>query len=73
MNNSSFRRDCRNNLNNCKFVAVFDEYKEIINVCRYHNIFDPKVSQFVTADLLKADVEQKFNDKLSKLDKEDIL
>ena len=71
MNNSNFGYDCRNNLDNCKFVPIFNEYKEIIFINRYHNIFDSKLSQFVTSDLLKADVEEKFNDKLSKLDKED--
>ena len=71
MNNSNFGYDCRNNLDNCKFVPIFDEYKEITFINRYHNIFDSKVSQFVTSDLLKADVEEKYNDKLSKLDKED--
>ena len=71
MNNSNFGYDCRNKLDNCKFVPIFDEYKEITFINRYHNIFDSKVSQFVTTDLLKADVEEKYNDKLSKLDKED--
>ena len=71
MNNSNFGYDCRNNLDNCKFVPIFDEYKEITFINRYHNIFDSKVSQFVTSNLLKADIEEKYNDKLSKLDKED--
>ena len=69
MNNSNF--DCRNNLDNCKFVPIFDELKEITYINRYHNIFDPRISEFVTADLLKANVEEKFNNKLMKLDKED--
>ena len=29
MNNSNFDYDCRNNLNNCKCVPKFDEYKEL--------------------------------------------
>ena len=29
MNNSNFGYDCRNNLDNCKFVPIFDELKEI--------------------------------------------
>ena len=69
MNNSNF--DCRNNLNNCKFVPIFDELKEITYINRYRNIFDPRISEFVTTDLLKANVEEKFNNKLMKLDKED--
>ena len=71
MSNSNIGYDCRNNLDNCKFVPIFDEFKEITYINRYHNIFDPKVSQFVTSDLLKADVEENYKDKLWKLDKED--
>ena len=51
MNNSNFGFDRRNNLDNCKFVPIFDEYKEITFINRYHNIFDSKISEFVTADL----------------------
>ena len=71
MNNSNFGFDCRNNLDNCKFVPMFDEYKEITFINWYHNIFDSKISEFVTADFLKGDIEEKFIDKLLKLDKED--
>ena len=53
MNNSNFEYDCRNNLDNCKFAPIFDDYREITFVNRYHNIFDQKVSQFVTSDLVK--------------------
>ena len=59
MNNSDFGYDCRNNVDNCKFVPIFDEYKEISFINRYHSIFDSKVSQFGTNDLLKADAEEK--------------
>ena len=44
MNNSDFDYDCRNNLDNCKIVPIFDEYKKITFINRYHNIFDSKVS-----------------------------
>ena len=71
MNNSNFGYDCRNSLDNCKFAPIFDEFKEITYINRYHNIFDPKVSEFATSELLRADVEDKYNDRLSKLDKED--
>ena len=64
MNNSNFGYDCRNNIDNCKFVPIFDEYNEITFVSRYHNVFDQKVSQFVTSDSLKRQIEQKFNAKL---------
>ena len=71
MNNSNFGYDCRNNLNNSKFVLIFDELKELTYVERYQNIFDPKFSQFVTTDLIKQNIEETYNDKLVKLDKED--
>ena len=71
VNNSNFVYDCRNNLDNCKFVPIFDEYKELTYIHRYHNIFDHKVGQFVAGDLLRADIEEEFNDKLQKLDQED--
>ena len=71
MNNSNFDYDCRNNLDNSKFVPIFDELKEITFINRYPNLFNPKTSEFVTTDLLKANVEEKFNNKLMKLDKED--
>ena len=71
MNNSNFGYDCRNNLDNCKFVPIFDELGEITYINRYHNVFDQKVSQFVTTDLMKKQIEEKYNDKLMKLDKED--
>ena len=70
MNNSNFGYDCRNNLDNCKFVQIFDELKELTYVERYHNIFDPKFSEFVTIDLIKQNIEETYNDKLIKLDKE---
>ena len=71
MNNSNFAYDCRNSLANSKFVPIFDELKEISYINRYHTIFDPKIFEFVTADLSKADVEEKFNNQLMKLEKED--
>ena len=70
MNNSNFGCDCRNNSDNCKFVPIFDELKEITFINRYHNLFHPKISEFVTTDLLKANVEDQFNNKLIDLDKE---
>ena len=71
MNNSNIGYDYQNNIDNCKFVPIFDEYKGISFINRYLNIFNAKVSEFVTTDLLKAEIEEKYNDKLSKSDKED--
>ena len=71
MNNSNFWYDCRNNLDNCKFLPIFDEFREVTFVNWYHNILDQKVSQFVISDLLKQQIEENCNNKLMKLDKED--
>ena len=44
MNNSDFGYDCRNNLDNCKFVPIFDEFKEITYFGRYFNFFTARIS-----------------------------
>ena len=53
MNNSDFGYDCRNNLDNCKFVPIFDEFKEIAYFGRYFNFFTARISQSVTTNLIK--------------------
>ena len=57
MNNSNFGYNCRNNLDNCQFVPIFDELKEITYITRYFNFFDPSVSKFVTGDLIRQQIE----------------
>ena len=71
MNNSNFGYDCRNNLDNCQFVPIFNELKEITYLKRHYNYFDSKVSSFVTADLIKQEVQEKYNDLKMKLSKDD--
>ena len=71
MNNSNFGYDCRNNLDNCKLVLIFDEMKELTYIQRYHNIFDPNILEFLTTDLIKKNMEETYNDKLIELDEED--
>ena len=71
MNNSNFGYDCRNNLDNCRFVPIFDEIKEVTYLSRYFNYFDQRISDFVTTDLIKQNSEERYNDKLIKLDNED--
>ena len=70
MNNSNFGYDCRNNLDNCQFVPIFDELQEIIYLKRYYNYFDSKVLSFVSSDLIRQEIEEKCNDSLMKLSKE---
>ena len=71
MNNSNFDYDCRNKLDNCEFIPIFDELKEITYINRYFNFFDSRVSKFVMGDLIWQQIEETYNDKLIKLDKED--
>ena len=71
INNSNFGFDCRNNLDNCKFVPIFDELKEITNIKKYYNFFDPKVSKFVMPDLIAQEIEEKCNDDIIKISTED--
>ena len=71
MNNQNFGYDCQNNLDNCQFVPIFDEIKEMTYLKRYYNYFNPRVSKFVTADLIREKIEEKFNENLLLLDKED--
>ena len=37
INNSNFGYDCRNNLDNCKFASIFDEFKDITYIGRCWN------------------------------------
>ena len=71
INNSNFDYDCRNNLDNCQFFPIFDKFKEITYLKRYYNYFDPRFSKFVTADLICEEIEEKYNDQIIELNKED--
>ena len=50
---------------------IFDELKEITYLKRYYNYFDSKVLSFLSADLIKQEVEEKYNDLKMKLSKDD--
>ena len=58
MNNSNFGYDCRSDRDNCNFVLIFDEYNALTYIHRYHNILNQKVSQFVTSELLRGNIEE---------------
>ena len=42
MNNSDFGYDCRKNLDNCEFVPIFDELKEITYIKYYYDCIESK-------------------------------
>ena len=78
INNSNFgydcrnNRDCRNNYDCCQFVSIYNKIKEITYIKKHYNFFDPKVSKFVTSDLIAQETEEKYNDDRIKLSKEDM-
>ena len=71
LNNSNFGCDCRNNLDNCQFIPIFDDLQEVSYIKKYYNFFDPAVKSFVTADLIKQDIEQTYLDRLNKIEQDD--
>ena len=46
---------------------MFDELKKVTYLKRYYNFFDQKVSKFVTTELIKQEIDEKYNDSLMKL------
>ena len=60
MNNSNFGYDCCNNLDNCQFVPIFDELQEITYLKRYYNYFDSKISSFLSSNLIRQEIEEKY-------------
>ena len=71
LNNANFGYNCRNNLDNCQFILIFYEMNEITYLKRYYNYFDKEVSKFVSSDLIMFEVEEKYNDSIVKLSKDD--
>ena len=72
MSNSNFGYDCRNNVHNCQFVPIFNELKSILTyIKKYYNFFGPKVYKFVTSDLITQETEEKYNNDMIKVSKED--
>ena len=50
---------------------IFDELQEVTYLKRYYNYFDSEVSKFVLSDLIRQEIEEKFNDSLMKLPADD--
>ena len=64
--NQRYRQNAKN-----LFVPIFDELQEIIYLKRYYNYFDSKVSSFVSSDLIRQEIEEKYKDLPMKLSKDD--
>ena len=71
LNNSNFGYDCRNNLDNCTFVPIFDELQDISYFKKYYSYFNPAVKDFVSKDIITEEINQNYLDQLSKLNSND--
>ena len=71
MNNANFGFDCRNNANNAKFEPLIDEINELTYIKKYHNLFDSKISNFVSCEILEKNVNQEFEQKIALIKEDD--
>ena len=71
MNNSNFGFDCRNNANNLRFEPLLNEIEELSYIKKYHSLYDDKVKQFVSSEILEKKIEQDFNQELSEIKEDD--
>ena len=55
--NQLYRQNAKN-----LFVPIFDELQEITYLKRYYNYLHSKVSRFVSSDLIRQEMEEKYND-----------
>ena len=67
MNNSNFGFDCRNNANNLKFEPLINEIDELSYIKKYHSLFDEKVKQFVSSDILEQKINQDFDQEMREI------
>ena len=71
MNNANFGFDCRNNANNLKFEPLIDEINELTYIKKYHNLFDSKISNFVSCEILEKNINQEFEQKIALIKEDD--
>ena len=60
-----FGFDCRNYANNLKFEPLIDEINELTYIMKYHNLFDNKISSFVSSENLEKNVNQEFEQEIA--------
>ena len=69
LNNSNFGIDCRDNIDNCIIEPLYDDTDEVSYIQKFVDISDDRYSDFHDSNLLKELIIQKFNSKISGLDK----
>ena len=67
LNNSNFGYDCRNNIDNCTFVPIFDELQDVSYLKKYYSYFNPAIKDFVSEDVILEEINQNYLDRLNKL------
>ena len=65
MNNVNFGFDCRNSANNLKFEPLIDEIHELTYIIKDHNLFDNKISSFVSSEILEKNINQEFEQEIA--------
>ena len=58
LNNSNFGYDCRNNADNCFFNPIYNEIEELFYATKYQNVIDKSISDFVSSEILKHQIEE---------------
>ena len=73
LNNSNFRIDCRNNIDNCYLEPLYDDFSEISYIKKFTAIFnDNTFRDFFFPNLLREEISQTFQAKIFALNKEGI-
>ena len=65
ISNANFGFDCRNNANNLKFEPLINEINELTYIKKYHNLFDNKISSFVSSQILEKNINQEFEQEIA--------
>ena len=65
MNNANFGFDCRNNANNLKFQLLIIAINELTYIKKYHNLFDNKISSFVSSEISEKNINQEFEQEIA--------
>ena len=73
MNNTNFAHDCRNNIANCKFNALYDENDEFYSIQKYVSLyFNDAYKDFACPMTMKQQMEQEYNTEMMKIDSKDL-
>ena len=67
------RIDCRNNIDNCNFEPLYDDFGEISYIKKFTTIFnDDSFSHFFSLHHMREEIIQTFQGKIFALDKNDL-